>query len=99
MVNSFFFFYPKGGGAILTITDAIHMHLDSETPQFQFILPRHEQGAGHMAEGYSAATGEVGVCLVTSGPGRKNVIKESATSLFFWFCLVVFFRFFYIFFY
>lgn len=54
------FGYP--GGAILPIFDGIHACKD-----FDFILPRHEQGAGHMAEGYARATGKPGIVLVTSG--------------------------------
>ncbi|ORY81148.1 acetolactate synthase mitochondrial precursor [Neocallimastix californiae] len=61
------FGYP--GGAILPIMDAIY-----ETDQFEFVLPRHEQGAGHMAEGYARASGNVGVAIVTSGPGATNII-------------------------
>jgi len=61
------FGYP--GGAILPVFDAIYnsKHLD-------FILPKHEQGAGHMAEGYARASGKPGVVLVTSGPGATNII-------------------------
>lgn len=44
------------------------------SPQFDFILTRHEQGAGHMAEGYARATGKCGVALVTSGPGATNTV-------------------------
>lgn len=61
------FGYP--GGAILPVYDAIF-----ESSQFQLVLPRHEQGAGHMAEGYARASGKPGVVLVTSGPGATNVI-------------------------
>ncbi|MBI1373253.1 MAG: biosynthetic-type acetolactate synthase large subunit [Phycisphaera sp.] len=61
------FGYP--GGAILPVFDAIH-----ETKQFKFILTRHEQGAGHMAEGYARVTGKPGVVLVTSGPGATNTV-------------------------
>src|SRR5690606_32336498 len=61
------FGYP--GGAILPVFDAIH-----ESKHFNFILTRHEQGAGHMAEGYARATGKVGVVLVTSGPGATNTV-------------------------
>ncbi|KAJ1979165.1 Acetolactate synthase, mitochondrial [Dimargaris xerosporica] len=61
------FGYP--GGAILPVFDAIY-----ESKHFEFILPRHEQGAGHMAEGYARATGRPGVVLVTSGPGATNVV-------------------------
>ncbi|KAJ3341033.1 Acetolactate synthase, mitochondrial [Gonapodya sp. JEL0774] len=68
------FGYP--GGAILPVYDAIY-----ESPHFQFILPRHEQGGGHMAEGYARATGEVGVVLVTSGPGATNVVTAMQDAL------------------
>lgn len=68
------FGYP--GGAILPVFDAIH-----ESPYFDFILPRHEQGAGHMAEGYARATGKPGVVLVTSGPGATNVITPMQDAL------------------
>ncbi|CEJ83130.1 Putative Acetolactate synthase [[Torrubiella] hemipterigena] len=61
------FGYP--GGAILPVFDAIY-----NSKHFEFILPRHEQGAGHMAEGYARASGKPGVVLVTSGPGATNVI-------------------------
>ncbi|KAI9033350.1 DHS-like NAD/FAD-binding domain-containing protein [Hyaloraphidium curvatum] len=68
------FGYP--GGAILPVFDAIH-----DSPHFKFILPRHEQGAGHMAEGYARASGEVGVVLVTSGPGATNVVTAMQDAL------------------
>ena len=55
------FGYP--GGAILPVFDAIY-----NSKYFDFVLPRHEQGAGHMAEGYARASGKPGVVLVTSGP-------------------------------
>ena len=61
------FGYP--GGAILPVFDAIY-----ESPHFTFILTRHEQGAGHMAEGYARASGRPGVVLVTSGPGATNTV-------------------------
>ena len=57
------------GGAVLSLLDAIH-----ESPHFRFILPRHEQGAGHMAQGYARASGKIGVVLVTSGPGATNTV-------------------------
>nr|WP_196779119.1 acetolactate synthase large subunit [Bifidobacterium choloepi] len=63
------------GGAILPVYDAI----DDET-KFRFILCRHEQAAGHAAEGYAVATGEVGVCIVTSGPGATNIITAIADA-------------------
>jgi len=68
------FGYP--GGAILPVFDAIH-----ESPHFQFILTRHEQGAGHMAEGYARACGKPGVVLVTSGPGATNTITPMQDAL------------------
>ncbi|PGH23360.1 acetolactate synthase, large subunit, biosynthetic type [Polytolypa hystricis UAMH7299] len=68
------FGYP--GGAILPVFDAIY-----NSPHFEFILPRHEQGAGHMAEGYARASGKPGVVLVTSGPGATNVITPMQDAL------------------
>ncbi|KAJ1917665.1 Acetolactate synthase, mitochondrial [Mycoemilia scoparia] len=68
------FGYP--GGAILPVYDAIH-----NSNYFKFILPRHEQGAGHMAEGYARATGKPGVVLVTSGPGATNVVTPLQDAL------------------
>lgn len=68
------FGYP--GGAILPVFDAIY-----NSPQFDFVLPRHEQGAGHMAEGYARVTGKPGVVLVTSGPGATNVITPMQDAL------------------
>jgi len=68
------FGYP--GGAILPVFDAIY-----NSPQFDFVLPRHEQGAGHMAEGYARASGKPGVILVTSGPGATNVVTPMQDAL------------------
>lgn len=68
------FGYP--GGAILPVFDAIY-----ESNQFQFILTRHEQGAGHMAEGYARATGKPGIVLVTSGPGATNTVTPLQDAL------------------
>lgn len=68
------FGYP--GGAILPVFDAIY-----ESPHFKFILSRHEQGAGHMAEGYARASGRVGVVLVTSGPGATNTVTPLQDAL------------------
>ena len=59
------FGYP--GGAVLPIYDALFT-----TPELHHILVRHEQGAGHAAEGYARSTGKPGVALVTSGPGAKS---------------------------
>ncbi|KAF8647502.1 hypothetical protein AX16_006707 [Volvariella volvacea WC 439] len=68
------FGYP--GGAILPVFDAIY-----KSPHFEFVLPRHEQGAGHMAEGYARVSGKPGVVLVTSGPGATNVITPMQDAL------------------
>mmetsp|Transcript_5752 Transcript_5752/g.6632 ORF Transcript_5752/g.6632 Transcript_5752/m.6632 type:complete len:633 (+) Transcript_5752:154-2052(+) len=68
------FGYP--GGAILPVFDAIHA-----SPNFKFILPRHEQGAGHMAEGYARVTGKPGIVLVTSGPGATNTVTPLMDAL------------------
>jgi len=68
------FGYP--GGAILPVFDAIY-----NSKHFDFILPKHEQGAGHMAEGYARVTGKPGVVLVTSGPGATNVITPMQDAL------------------
>jgi acetolactate synthase-1/2/3 large subunit len=68
------FGYP--GGAILPVFDAIY-----NSKHFDFILPRHEQGAGHMAEGYARACGKPGVVLVTSGPGATNVVTPMQDAL------------------
>ncbi|MGE3153562.1 MAG: biosynthetic-type acetolactate synthase large subunit [Nitrospiraceae bacterium] len=63
------------GGVVLKIFDMLHQQKDVEV-----ILTRHEQGAGHMAEGYAKATGRAGVALVTSGPGMTNVITALADA-------------------
>ncbi|MDP8230675.1 MAG: biosynthetic-type acetolactate synthase large subunit [Candidatus Gorgyraea atricola] len=66
------FGYP--GGVVLPIFDALY---DSD---IKFILTRHEQGAAHAADGYARATGKVGVCLATSGPGATNLVTGLATA-------------------
>lgn len=66
------FGYP--GGAVLPLTDVIY-----DTP-VNFILVRHEQAAAHAADGYARATGKVGVCLATSGPGATNLVTGLATA-------------------
>ncbi|WP_374987809.1 biosynthetic-type acetolactate synthase large subunit [Paenibacillus sp. R14(2021)] len=63
------------GGSTLNIYDAIH-----DFPGFQHILARHEQGAIHAADGYARATGRVGVCFATSGPGATNLVTGIATA-------------------
>ena len=68
------FGYP--GGAILNIYDALYLHQDEIT----HILTSHEQGASHAADGYARATGRVGVCLATSGPGATNLVTGIATA-------------------
>ena len=68
------FGYP--GGAILPVFDAIY-----NSKHFDFVLPRHEQGAGHMAEGYARVSGKPGVVLVTSGPGATNVVTPMQDAL------------------
>ncbi len=67
------FGYP--GGSVLDIYDALH-----QTKDIEHVLVRHEQAAVHMADGYARATGEVGVVLVTSGPGATNAITGIATA-------------------
>lgn len=68
------FGYP--GGAILPTYDAM-----TKYPQIHHVLVRHEQGASHMADGYARATGRVGVCIATSGPGATNLITGMATAM------------------
>jgi acetolactate synthase-1/2/3 large subunit len=68
------FGYP--GGAILNVYDALYQHSD----EIRHILTSHEQGASHAADGYARATGKVGVCLATSGPGATNIVTGIATA-------------------
>ena len=68
------FGYP--GGAILNVYDALYKHSDEVT----HILTSHEQGASHAADGYARATGKVGVCFATSGPGATNLVTGIATA-------------------
>lgn len=68
------FGYP--GGTILNIYDALYKHGD----EIRHILTSHEQGAAHAADGYSRATGKVGVCMATSGPGATNLVTGIATA-------------------
>ena len=63
------------GGSVIPIFDELASEKDIE-----FILTRHEQGAAHMADGYARATGRVGVCLATSGPGATNLVTGIATA-------------------
>ncbi len=68
------FGYP--GGTILNVYDALYKHRD----EINHILTSHEQGAAHAADGYARATGKVGVCLATSGPGATNLVTGIATA-------------------
>ncbi len=68
------FGYP--GGAILNVYDALYKHSDEIT----HVLTSHEQGASHAADGYARATGKVGVCFATSGPGATNLVTGIATA-------------------
>lgn len=68
------FGYP--GGAILNVYDALYKHSD----EIKHILTSHEQGAAHAADGYARATGKVGVCFATSGPGATNLVTGIATA-------------------
>ena len=69
------FGYP--GGAIMPVYAALYAYQD----RLNHILVRHEQGAGHAAEGYARVTGRAGVCLVTSGPGATNLVTAIADAL------------------
>ena len=68
------FGYP--GGTILNVYDALYKHSD----EIKHILTSHEQGASHAADGYARATGKVGVCMATSGPGATNLVTGIATA-------------------
>lgn len=68
------FGYP--GGTILNVYDALYKH----SSEITHILTSHEQGAAHAADGYARATGKVGVCLATSGPGATNLVTGIATA-------------------
>ncbi len=63
------------GGAILPAYDPLF-----DSKKLRHILVRHEQGAGHAAEGYAQATGKVGVCMATSGPGATNLVTPIADA-------------------
>ena len=68
------FGYP--GGAIMPAYDAL-----TDYPNVRHILVRHEQGAAHMADGFSRASGKVGVCIATSGPGATNLVTGIANAM------------------
>ena len=67
------FGYP--GGTILNVYDELYRH-----PEIRHVLTSHEQGAAHAADGYARATGKVGVCMATSGPGATNLVTGIATA-------------------
>ncbi len=67
------FAYP--GGTVTDLFDELY-----KTNSINLVLPRHEQGLIHEAEGYAKSTGKVGVCLVTSGPGATNTVTVLAAS-------------------
>ncbi len=69
------FGYP--GGQILNVYDALYKYSD----EINHVLTAHEQGASHAADGYSRATGKVGVCISTSGPGATNLVTGIATAM------------------
>lgn len=73
------FGYP--GGAIMPTFDALYDYTRGEKKAFDHILVRHEQAAAHAAEGFSRVSGEVGVCLVTSGPGATNTLTGVADAM------------------
>jgi acetolactate synthase-1/2/3 large subunit len=65
------------GGYLLPVLDKLY-----DCKEIEFLLTRHEQGAAHAADGYARATGKVGVCMVTSGPGATNIVTGLATANF-----------------
>jgi acetolactate synthase-1/2/3 large subunit len=70
------YIFGISGGAVIEICDALYHYRD----RIKFILNRHEQGAAHMADGYARASGKVGVCLATSGPGATNLTTGVTTA-------------------
>src|SRR5882724_587594 len=77
--------FGYSGGAILPTYDAVFLYNEQQgrtgEPQIPLIVPANEQGAGFMAAGYARATGQVGVCLVTSGPGATNTVTPVRDSM------------------
>lgn len=73
------FGYP--GGAIMPVYDALYDYTRGEKKAFDHILVRHEQAATHAAEGFARVSGEVGVCIVTSGPGATNTLTGVADAM------------------
>ncbi|MGQ9518899.1 MAG: biosynthetic-type acetolactate synthase large subunit [Candidatus Fervidibacter sp.] len=70
------YIFGISGGAVIEICDALYHYRD----RIKFVLCRHEQGAAHMADGYARASGKVGVCLATSGPGATNLTTGVTTA-------------------
>lgn len=73
------FGYP--GGAIMPVYDALYTYTHKKDPWFHHVLVRHEQGAAHAAEGFARVSGEVGVAVVTSGPGATNTLTGVADAM------------------
>ena len=73
------FGYP--GGSIMPVFDALYDYTRGEKKAFDHILVRHEQAATHAAEGYARVSDEVGVCIVTSGPGATNTLTGVADEI------------------
>lgn len=73
------FGYP--GGSIMPVFDALYDYTRGEKKAFDHILVRHEQAAAHAAEGYARVSGDVGVCIVTSGPGATNTLTGVADAM------------------
>ena len=73
------FGYP--GGSIMPVFDALYDYTRGEKETFNHILVRHEQAAAHAAQGYARVSGEVGVCIVTSGPGATNTLTGVADAM------------------
>lgn len=73
------FGYP--GGAIISVFDKLYTYTRKRDPWFHHVLVRHEQSAAHAAEGYARVSGEVGVALVTSGPGATNTLTGVADAM------------------
>lgn len=73
------FGYP--GGAIMPVFDSLYTYTQKKDPWFKFILVRHEQAAAHAAEGFARVSGNVGVAIVTSGPGATNTLTGVADAM------------------
>jgi len=69
------YLFAYQGGSVIPVFDALY-----DEPKLKIILPRHEQGGAHAADGYARATGKVGVCIATSGPGATNLVTGIATA-------------------